>query len=364
MVQVYETEQLIDEIEQELGRNLQKRVRQAFLQIPRHIFVEQYYQQRNNSFYWDLVPATMEQVYHDQPLVTQIDQQGRPVSSSSQPSAMAAQLEALDILDGHSILEIGAGTGYNAALMDALAGQKGSVISIDIDPVLVQTAKRHLAAEHTTNVHVLPGDGFVGCAAYAPYDRILATCAVQSIPRAWVDQLKPLGVLVCNLVTSLTSLFVRVEKNEAGELDGKLLDINASYMLMHTGTLPPKTSVDWQQYDSLPHTSVCLAENFETLLQNPAYSLLLHSFLPAVTRRYRSNTNQISLYLLTQDTAIKVNEEILTIYGNHERMKGQIKLSLDLYKKLNRPGISDYHIHIQERRVTLHIADHIFQLDL
>ena len=94
MVQVYETEQLVKEIEQELGRTLHPKVRRAFLQVPRHLFVEQYYQQRGNSFHWDLVPATMERVYRDQPLVTLIDQRGRPVSSSSQPSAMAIQLEA------------------------------------------------------------------------------------------------------------------------------------------------------------------------------------------------------------------------------------------------------------------------------
>ena len=364
IIQVHEAEQLVKEIEQELGRTLHSQVRRAFLQVPRHLFVEQYYQQRGNSFRWDLVSATMEQVYRDQPLVTQIDQRGRPASSSSQPSAMAVQLEALDVIDGHSILEIGTGTGYNAALMGTQAGQRGVVTSIDIDADLVQTAKQHLAAAHSTNVQVLPGDGFVGCAAHAPYDRILATCAVQSIPDAWVDQLKPQGILVCNLVTSLTSLFVCVEKNEDGELTGGLLDINATYMLMHAGTIPPKISVDWQQYDSLPHTSVRLSENLETLLQNPAYSLLLHSFLPGITRRYRSSTDQVSLYLLTDDTAIQLKEEVLIIYGAHAWMEQQIRQSIDLYGKLNRPGIGDYRVSIQERQMMVHIVDQIFRLDL
>ena len=360
MVQVYETEQLVKEIEQELGRTLHPQVRQAFLQVPRHLFVEQYYQQRGNSFHWDLVPATMEQIYRDQPLVTQIDQRGRPASSSSQPSAMAVQLEALDVIDGHSILEIGTGTGYNAALVGILVGHRGAVTSIDIDANLVQTAKRHLATARSTNVQVLQGDGFAGYAAHAPYDRILATCAVQSIPHIWVDQLKHQGVLVCNLVTSLASLFVRVQKNEARELDGGLLDINAAYMLMHTGPFPPKTSVDWQRYDSLPYTSVRLSENFEMLLQKAAYSLLLHSFLPGVTRRYRGSSNQVSLYLLTQDTAIQVKEEVLTIYGNHRWMERQIKRSIDLYEKLNHPGISNYRVLIEEHQVMVHIADQTF----
>jgi protein-L-isoaspartate(D-aspartate) O-methyltransferase len=364
MVQVYETEQLVKEIEQELGRTLHPEVRRAFLQVRRHLFVEQYYQQRGNSLDWDLVPATMEQVYRDQPLVTQIDRQGRPTSSSSQPSAMAVQLEALDVLDGHAVLEIGAGTGYNAALLGMLVGPQGSVTSIDIDPLLVQTAKRNLTAGPTTNVHVLLGDGFIGYEVYAPYDRVLATCSVQSIPHAWIDQLKQHGILVCNLLTSLASFFIRVEKLENAELGGRLLNIDATYMLMHTGTLPRKTSTDWQRYDSLPRTDIHLTENFESLLQNPAYSLLLHSFLPGVTRRYRSTDNDMSLFLLTQDTAIQVKEEMLTIYGSHKHTERQIRQSIDLYEKLHRPGIDRYRIHIAERRVTLQVAEHVFHLDL
>src|SRR5216684_8168192 len=152
MIELHEMEQLIEAIEQELGRSLCPLVRQAFLQVPRHLFVEQYYQQRGSSLTWDLVQATMESVYRGQPLVIQIDQRGRPTSSSSQPSIMAIQLEALDLESGQSVLEIGAGTGYNAALIGVLVGQGGEVTSIDIDANLVQTAKRHLATVRITNV--------------------------------------------------------------------------------------------------------------------------------------------------------------------------------------------------------------------
>ena len=101
MIELHEMERLVEAIEQELGRSLCPLVRQAFLQVPRHLFVEQYYQQRGSSLTWDLVQATMESVYRGQPLVIQIDQRGRPTSSSSQPSIMAIQLEALDLESGH-----------------------------------------------------------------------------------------------------------------------------------------------------------------------------------------------------------------------------------------------------------------------
>ena len=362
MIELHAMEQLVEAIEQELGRPLYPPVRQAFLQVPRHLFVEHYYQQRGNSLTWDLVQATMESVYQDQPLVIQIDQRGRPTSSSSQPSIMAIQLEALDLESGQSVLEIGAGTGYNAALIGVLVGQGGEVTSIDIDGDLLLEASKMLARAGASNVRILQEDGFVGCLAYAPYDRILATCSVGSIPRAWVDQLKLRGLLVCNMVTSLASLFVRVEKNESGNLEGRFLDLAATYMPMHSGTLSPKTTVDWAYYDSLPCTSMCLSECFESLLKNPAYSLLLHRFLAGITKRYRSSDGQVQLYLLINDTAIQVKDDVLTIYGNNAWVEQQIKQSIDLYRHLGQPPITEYHISIQGQQVLACIADHIVRL--
>jgi len=362
MIELHAMGQLVEAIEQELRRPLYPPVRQAFLRVPRHLFVEQYYQQRGTSLTWDLVQATMESVYQDQPLVIQIDQQGRPTSSSSQPSIMAIQLEALDLESGQSVLEIGAGTGYNAALMGVLVGQGGEVTSIDIDGDLILEASKMLARAGASNVRILQEDGFVGCLAYAPYDRILATCSVGSIPRAWVDQLKLRGLLVCNMVTSLASLFVRVEKNEPGNLEGGFLDLTATYMPMHTGTLPPKTTVDWAYYDSLPCTSIRLSECFESLLKNPAYSLLLHRFLAGITKRYRSSDGQVLLYLLINDSAIQVKDDVLTMYGNNAWVEQQIKQSIDLYRHLGQPPITEYHISIQGQQVLACLADHIVRL--
>lgn len=330
MVFSSETEQLVNEIEQNLERILQPEVREAFLHIPRHLFVEQYYQQQGNSLTWDHVQASTEQVYHDEALVTQIDQIGRPSSSSSQPSVMAVQLAALDIQDGQDILEIGLGTGYNAALMGYMVGQRGQVISLDIDEELVQTAKRQLAFVQAANVYAAVGDGFSGDALHAPYDRILATCSVRCIPVAWSDQIKIGGLLVCNLLTNLASTFIRVEKRSDNELRGGFLALEATYMEMHRGALPPKTKIDWRRYDSFPSKSVHLSENLEALLKNPAHSLVLQSLLPGVMKRYHVQNDQVMLYLLIEDAAVQVNDDILTINSNDECAEQQIKLSIEL----------------------------------
>src|SRR6266702_5337239 len=165
------------------------------------------------------------------------------------------------------------------------------------------------------------------------------------------------------MVTSLASLFVRVEKNELGNLEGGFLDLAATYMPMHTGTLPPKTTVDWKYYDSLPRTSIRLSEYFETLLKNPAYSLLLHSFLTGVTKRYRSSDDQVQLYLLMSDTAIQVKDDVLTIYGNNAWAEQQIKQSIDLYRHLGQPPITEYHICIQGHQAIACIAEQIVHLE-
>jgi protein-L-isoaspartate O-methyltransferase len=102
---------------------------------------------------------------------------------------MAHMLNSLNIHTGHTVLEIGTGTGYNAALLCHRLGDT-QVTSIDIDPDLVADTRLRLATlgYHST---LLAGDGTHGAIDNAPYDRVIATCAVPAIPPAWINQLAP-----------------------------------------------------------------------------------------------------------------------------------------------------------------------------
>src|SRR5215204_4057723 len=123
---------------------------------------------------------------------------GRPISSSSQPAIMAVMLDQLDVRPGQRVLEIGTGTGYNAALLAELVGGSGAVTTVDIDADLVEQAGRNLDAAGVGGVDVVRGDGSAGgvdvvrgdgSAGWpdaAPYDRIILTAAARDLAPAWL----------------------------------------------------------------------------------------------------------------------------------------------------------------------------------
>jgi protein-L-isoaspartate(D-aspartate) O-methyltransferase len=352
---------LVESIEQQLGRRLAPQVRQAFLTVPRHLFVEQYYRQRGADLQWECVQATPEQIYQDEALVTHIDARGLPTSSTSQPSVMAVQLEALALSSEQRVLEIGSGTGYNAALLAALVGESGQVISLDIDEALVVRAKHHLERAEASQVVVLTSNGTEGAIAYAPYDRLLATCSFRSLPRAWCEQLKLGGRLVGNWHTPLASLFVCLEKTGPGELKGSLLGLRASYMEMRPVTgLPKRAKIDWTQYEAQPSLRLPFP-GIKSMLQQPAFGLLLQCLLPEVGKRYRSQGDEVQLYLLVRETAILVQDDEICIFGD-EGVGAVLHQCVDLYQRLGQPTTTAYRVTFRERETIIHIGEHYFRL--
>jgi protein-L-isoaspartate(D-aspartate) O-methyltransferase len=162
-------------------------VQQAFLSVAREQFLNP-----------TLNLNGLESVYSDRSLVTRADALGEPTSSSTAPSIMAAMIEGLAIVPGMNILEIGTGTGYNAAIIRRLVGRRGRVTSIELDPDVAKDARRALRRAGY-GVSVVIGDGRKGFASDAPYDCIVVTAAVLDIPRAWLEQLVPEGRIVVPL---------------------------------------------------------------------------------------------------------------------------------------------------------------------
>jgi len=170
----------------------------ALRSVPRHLFLP------------GVAPAL---AYRDEAIVTKRDPAGRPLSSSSQPALMAAMLAQLDLAPGQRVLEIGAGTGYNAALIRHIVGPSGLVVSIDIDQDLVEAARRQLAAAGYHDVVVLCRDGADGAAEYAPFDRLIVTVGVSDLSPAWPAQLGPAAAMVVPVEVGGPMLCVAFERD-------------------------------------------------------------------------------------------------------------------------------------------------------
>ncbi|MEU6150749.1 methyltransferase domain-containing protein [Actinosynnema sp. NPDC047251] len=217
----------------------------AFREVPRHLFVQRFFVATTDG--WTPVtaehPDFLSLVYRNQVCVTQLDNSdaaweravaegavdGVPTSSSSMPTIMAIMLEALDA-EG-TVLEIGTGTGYNAALLAHVLGDD-AVTSIDVDPDVHARAAARLA-EAGLRPFCVVGDGERGYPARAPYSRILGTCAVSRIPPAWLGQVEDGGLIVTTFNRALGAGLVRLEVHDgvaAGRVmleDGRFMPLRA-----------------------------------------------------------------------------------------------------------------------------------------
>jgi protein-L-isoaspartate(D-aspartate) O-methyltransferase len=148
------------------------RVLEAMRRVPRH----------------ELVPEELrDEAYEDGPLPIG---EGQTIS---QPYIVAAMSEAAALSGGERVLEVGTGSGYQAAVLSALAAE---VYTIELEPVLAERARRDLERLGCTNVHTRTGDGYRGWPDAAPFDAILVTAAPEHVPPALLDQLRIGGRLV------------------------------------------------------------------------------------------------------------------------------------------------------------------------
>jgi protein-L-isoaspartate(D-aspartate) O-methyltransferase len=127
--------------------------------------------------------VAVERAYQDDSVTCHNGPDGTPLSSASQPTIVAVMLNQLDPQPGDHVLEIGAGSGYNAALLAHLVAPGGKVTSIEIDPDIAVAARTNLARAGVEGVAVRTGDGWLGAPDRAPFDRIEATVSVWMLLR-------------------------------------------------------------------------------------------------------------------------------------------------------------------------------------
>ena len=154
-------------------------IARAFDEVPREEFVE---------------ADAIWRVYTDNAVVSYKSES--TYSTSSQPSLMAEFMRSVGLKEGMKVLEIGGGTGYNAAVMGRIVGESGRVVSVEYVEEIYERAVENMKRLGISNVVMVKGDGYYGYEKSAPYDAIIVTVGVDEIPIHWIRQLKRGGKMV------------------------------------------------------------------------------------------------------------------------------------------------------------------------
>ncbi|WP_030749838.1 methyltransferase domain-containing protein [Streptomyces sp. NRRL F-5135] len=214
----------------------------AFKRAPRHLFVPDVIwpgtaggnRQKSRIIRSEDSRAWWDAVYTDAPITTQWDDgahtgpdKGKiPSSSNSMPTMVFSMLDALSVHEGHRVLEIGTGTGWNAALLSHRVGPE-NLVTVEVDEATAADARKRLQDAGFVPLAVV-GDGAAGFGLEAPYDRVIATCSIGQIPYAWIEQTKPGGVIVAPWgPTYGGEAVVRLTVKSDGSASGKFLGSSA-----------------------------------------------------------------------------------------------------------------------------------------
>jgi len=176
------------------------RIIRAFKETPRHLFVPEEY---------------LSQAYADYPLPILHNQ------TISQPYTVAVMTEALQPKLGEKVLEIGSGSGWQAAILARCVGNKGKVITLEIEKDLVEFARRNIKKLGLKNIRVIHADGKLGYKREAPYDKSIITAACNEIPKPIIEQTRIGGRIVAPVNSLFGQRMIVADKVSGNELKKK-----------------------------------------------------------------------------------------------------------------------------------------------
>ncbi len=351
-------------------------VEAAFRRVQRHCLLEHYFQWQDTGWvqqaYDPAKPSTavLDFIYTDQPVVTRTSvyeedptlkqaaqlfgvagaatepQAERPVfqapsSSTSQPSLVAAMLEHLALEPGFNVLEVGAGTGYHAALIAEIVGESGQVVAIDIQPDVIEQTGRLLANSGYGGIKLVAGDGFAGASADAPYDRVVATVGCPDLSPAWAAQLKPSGFMLIPLAFGgwhpLTKIWL-----DQGRLKGRIVS-DAGFMVIQ-GELAMKGPWPFVHALHFPF------EGFQTLAAfEPLETKLLRHFYDFIAVRdsrafWTYNPATYGLFDKRRGVAVVQDETGTVLLRGDPELYTALQTLYAEWQALGKPGRADYEL--------------------
>lgn len=326
-------------------------VERAFATVPRHRFLPRFRYRADEHVLApgrQPSPEVLDLVYANNSLVTHRGGDGDPTSSSSAPSVMAKMLEALDLREGHNVLEIGAGTGYNAALIAHIT--KADVTTVEAGRKTAATAAgsiRGLGLDR--QVRVIRGDGYHGHAERGPYDRVIVTCGIAGVPPCWLDQITDDALIVAPVAHAGVHPILAVHDGAGGLIAETVL---WGDFMPAIGHLRPESLFDHDPAADVPSSR--LRPGTELVLDTPLGLAEYHDLWfclgtqdQRITRAYLDSdavdpARGTCALVDRDDGAVWVHQDGGTTLAGHPRLLAHVATLVHHWQDGGRPTVADW----------------------
>lgn len=331
-------------------------VEKAFSTVLRHKFIEKFYlstdlQQPIINQPDNPNPEHLKLIYSNKSLITRVTD-GKASSSTSEPFLMAHMLELLSLSPNLKVLEIGTGTGYNAALISEIVGNQNQVVSVDIQEDVIAQTKRLLSNAGYPNINIVLGDGFYGVEEQAPYDRIIATVGTQDVSPHWIAQLSTSGLMILPLYHGGWNPLVKIWWQD-DNLKGKVVGISAfipfggdefGYEHSPLGSLKSFPAIE--EFEQLPLFDDLETEHTRNPLMWSAFPIGFHYFMAMCDSRTMWGMNPPGYGLYDEQEGIVLispQKNCIFLKGNR-KLYSRLQELYENWRNSGKPSPFDYDI--------------------
>ena len=355
-------QELLEQIKKNLG-GIPEKIGSVFLNTPRHLFADKFLKSNEEGEYDEIILTDeniekhLPDLYIDRPILLARNSEGEVISTISQPTLVLLMLKKLDLKEGQKVLEIGTASGWNAAMMAKLVGEKGHVYSVEILSELVVRARLKIENQKITNISLFDGDG--GVKTYQEkFDRIQFTVGSYDIPNIIHEQLKDNGLLLMVLKNraSFDCLILFKKKGNCLEsIENSIcgfVSMKGEYSMPELDRIKLEDLLIWKRLkdSKVIEEPFWWGSNYNSIKMLNLKTSGVTSFLAIVEPQFelfKADNDEPSFGLIDRENESiviwKANQ--LVGYGNTKAFE-KIKLAFDLYLKLGMPSATCFKLKV------------------